>query len=555
MVTLSGKVFAGEPPYETAAAGRRDGLGVRHQPPLPRPRHASCAAPSPTRAAPSRFRCCKGDGAFSLYALRETNPPGSTSTGASLGRRHGAGRRLDRVPASARGEGAFRQQVLGQGRVHADADSDPDVHPHVTPTRTDRRHRRTTPHRDAHARRTPTRTPTTPGTTRTPTPTPPRPTFTPTPTPTPTSPPTCPVPDQAGDTFATAGLLTPGVAVDEYICPSGDLDLWRFPVNAPPGDPGVPLRPAARTARGPRHLPARSRVERCASPTSAGAPTRAATSRSTPRRRGLAGAGARQGGGGLEQDAHLHACASTSPTECYQADEAGNTFSTATPILPSLPQGGVVRTHTGYICPQGDEDYYRFPVSGSQTVTIDAYLTDLPADFDLLLLRPDGSLAASSINSGTASEHVSATSTNSWGDWRVVVYGPGGSDLPREPVHAGGAADLQRRPHRSGDRGHAGDPGPRQLGGAGTGQADAGPRLREPGCRAGPGTSRWGCGGGRTTGATGCRSRGSPLRLPAQYVNNLPVANAKRLSVCPTASTSCCRRAGRSTRASGSRPG
>lgn len=86
------------------------------------------------------------------------------------------------------------------------------------------------------------RVPATPTSTHTPTATPtgtvsPAPTATttatPTPSPTPSPTPTvCPYPDAAGDTFASATAMT-GASVEEYICPSGDHDWWKFNVTKP----------------------------------------------------------------------------------------------------------------------------------------------------------------------------------------------------------------------------------------------------------------------------------------------------------------------------------
>lgn len=57
-----------------------------------------------------------------------------------------------------------------------------------------------------------------------------------------------------------------------------------------------------------------------------------------------------------------------------------------------------------YICPQGDEDWFKVPISGIGTYTID--LTSLPDDYDLKFYDPNLNLLDSSINSGTNSEQI-----------------------------------------------------------------------------------------------------------------------------------------------------
>lgn len=435
-VVLSGRVFAGEPPYESQplSGATVSVYGSNRRYPDP-----GTFLRSVVTDVSGDFTLVvrEGDGAYSLYALRETNPPGSTSTGASS------------VGGTVRDADWIEYQHPLVGKVLAENKFWDKVASTATPTATpttvpDATH---TPTRTATPTRVATSTPTAtaPVATRTPTPTLPRPTFTPTPTRTPTTPPVCPAPDMAGDTFATAGVLTPGVAVQEYLCPSGDLDYWKLHVVAPAEirvflydlplgppadmdifllDPGGALRKSderwGADKGGYISFDAWSDGEW----------------RVLVRGKGVAD----------WSKTHTYTLRVELSYQCYQADEAGNTFSAATPILPSLPQGNVVRMHTGTICPAGDVDFYRFGVGGSQTVAIDATLTNLPADFDLILRKPDGSIADYSNASGTADEHVSATSTNEWGDWRVSVYGPGGTVYHSQPytleVRLTSTADL-----------------------------------------------------------------------------------------------------------------
>jgi hypothetical protein len=435
-VVLSGKVFAGEPPYESQP---RSGVTVSLFGSNRRYPDPGTFLRSVVTDASGDFTLVvrEGDGAYQLYAIRETNPPGSTSTGASsVG---GTVRDADWIEyqpplvGKVLSENKFWDKVAATATPTATPTTLPDAT--HTPTRT------ATPTRVA----TSTPTATAPVATRTPTPTLPRPTFTPTPTRTPTTPPVCPAPDQAGNTFATAGVLTPGVAVQEYLCPSGDLDYWKLHVVAPAEirvflydlplgppadmdifllDPGGALRKSderwGADKGGYISFDAWSDGEW----------------RVLVRGKGVAD----------WSKTHTYTLRVELSYQCYQADEAGNTFSAATPILPSLPQGNVVRMHTGTICPAGDVDFYRLSVGGSQTVTINATLTNLPADFDLILRKPDGSIADYSNASGTSDEHVSATSTNEWGDWRVSVYGPGGTVYHSQPytleVRLTSTADL-----------------------------------------------------------------------------------------------------------------
>lgn len=123
----------------------------------------------------------------------------------------------------------------------------------------------------------------------------------------------------------------------------------------------------------------------------------------------------------------------TASQSCPGTD-AGDSSSSAT--VASLPA-----SITEYICPAGDEDWYRLSVSIGQTISIS--LTDLPADYDLYLYRPDGSPAASSILGGTASEYISQTAESS-GDWRVRVIGWNGAYSASQPYLLTIAGNVRR---------------------------------------------------------------------------------------------------------------
>ncbi len=105
----------------------------------------------------------------------------------------------------------------------------------------------------------------------------------------------------------------------------------------------------------------------------------------------------------------------TSPS-CPGGD-AGNDFGGATSV-------GLPADRYEYICPSGDEDWYRFPASPGEVIHVT--LSSLPADYDLRLHRPDGSEAASSAAGGTSDESIAFTADQN-GDWRVRVYGYGGA--------------------------------------------------------------------------------------------------------------------------------
>ena len=250
----------------------------------------------------------------------------------------------------------------------------------------------------------------------------PTPTPTPTATPTATPSPTCPQTDLGGNSFSAAVAIGDGQVVEEYICPSGDVDWFKLPIEASqeirvflwdlPRGPDADLDVFLVDPNGGYR--ASSEIF-----------------------------GADKGGyinytawmtGDWRVMVKGKGVADWSKTKTYklrvdlkfncdQKDEAGDTFQSATEILPSLPAANVIREHTGYICPQNDVDYYKFFVSPLQTVSITAKLSDLPADFDLDLYSPDGTKVDSSTYSGSTDETVSASTSTQGGYWRVKVYG------------------------------------------------------------------------------------------------------------------------------------
>jgi len=272
----------------------------------------------------------------------------------------------------------------------------------------------------------------------------PTPTPTPTPTATPTPKPVCTQTDFGGDSFSLATAIGNGQAVEEYICPSGDADWFKIRIEASqevsvflydlPTGPDADLDVFLVNPSGGTE--ASSEVF-----------------------------GADKGGyifhtawvtGDWRVMVKGKGPADWSPTQTYGLrvdlaftcdfpDEAGDTLQSATEILPSLPSANVVRKYTGYICPQGDIDYYKVFVPPHQNVSINAKLTDLPADFDLALYSPDGTKVDDSTFGGTADEEVSTTASSQPGYWRIKVSGPGGMYHSRPytlEVILGSNADL-----------------------------------------------------------------------------------------------------------------
>jgi hypothetical protein len=254
----------------------------------------------------------------------------------------------------------------------------------------------------------------------------PTPTPTLTATPTATPPPTCPQPDGGGDNFAAATTIGEGQVVSEYICPSGDVDWFKLPIEAsqevsvylydlptgPDADLDLFLINPNGTFEDSSEIYGASKGEYI---------------NYTAWMDGDWRVMVRGKGGADWSKTKTYKLRVDLKFNCDKADEAGDTFQKATEILPSLPASGTVRKQTAYICPQNDVDYFKIRVPGNQTVKISADLTDLQADFDLDLYRPDGTKADSSVYSGTTDESVSANAGNHPGYWRVKVYGPFGA--------------------------------------------------------------------------------------------------------------------------------
>ncbi|NOZ26607.1 MAG: hypothetical protein GXP39_00955 [Chloroflexi bacterium] len=99
------------------------------------------------------------------------------------------------------------------------------------------------------------------------------------------------------------------------------------------------------------------------------------------------------------------------PPDAYEPNDDG--FNAA-PISPGQIQA--------YICPQGDEDYYSFYVTGGNVVILD--LTNLPENYDLLLWEPGKATpVAASRQPATTPEHVEHY-VPSWNNYIAGVFAP-----------------------------------------------------------------------------------------------------------------------------------
>lgn len=112
---------------------------------------------------------------------------------------------------------------------------------------------------------------------------------------------------------------------------------------------------------------------------------------------------------------------STPLPECPTADKAGSSFATAGKMTTS---DQLYWAAVGYICPRDDEDWWKFTVT--RGCTIDLALSgyqggELPADYNLELYNPSGTLVQYSRRYGTYGENISLDTCQT-GDWRVLVW-------------------------------------------------------------------------------------------------------------------------------------
>ncbi len=103
------------------------------------------------------------------------------------------------------------------------------------------------------------------------------------------------------------------------------------------------------------------------------------------------------------------------PFDSYEPNE---TFAQAATIETNISHYAL------YICLSGDEDWFKFDVTQGETIDISLY--NLPADYNLQLLHPDGGVLVTASHSGDVDEvisHIAAVS----GQYRAVVYGQEGA--------------------------------------------------------------------------------------------------------------------------------
>jgi len=208
-------------------------------------------------------------------------------------------------------------------------------------------------------------------------------------------------------------------------------DCWLFvELTDPPTATPTPTRTASPTATGPwTSTPTRTRT---ASPTETTiwtptpTPTRTASSTatrtasptataiwtptSTPTRT-------------ASSTATRTASPTATPTCAYDEWEPNDSSATAWGVDAGAPYSGI------YICLSGDEDWFRFDVSAGQQMTVDLY--NLPADYDLFVYDPGGTIVGMSRQRGTTAEQVVHTAAMS-GAYLARLFGHEGAYHPSQ---------------------------------------------------------------------------------------------------------------------------
>ncbi|MGD2146785.1 MAG: DNRLRE domain-containing protein, partial [Anaerolineae bacterium] len=254
------------------------------------------------------------------------------------------------------------------------------------------------------------------------------PTPIPTQTPTPTATSRCPQPDGAGDTFGAASTMSLFTDVVEYVCPSGDEDFWKFSatntqymvigMEVPPGfPPGIPAPDYNMCLYRPSGTIADCSIRTIAS---YGEYLSTYSDETGDWRIAVFGKDA--------TDWSYSQPYTLSVEACNKPDEAGPDFALADAIAPSYREAGIINQHAGYICPPGDQDWYKFSLPPTSTVTMTITLDNLPANYDLKLYDPNGNYALGAYTSGTSSEKLAGTVHDGPGEWRVAVVPAGAND-------------------------------------------------------------------------------------------------------------------------------
>ncbi len=170
--------------------------------------------------------------------------------------------------------------------------------------------------------------------------------------------------------------------------------------------PSATPPPTATFTATPTHTPTATPTS---TPTPTATPTRTATQTQTPTPSNTP----------VETYTPTHT-ATTTPTTTCPGDYAGDTFGQAAEIITG-------NEYTAYLCPSGDEDWFRFAVTAGQAITVQLY--SLPADYDLQLHSPVGGLLVDGHQDGTTSEQVFFTAVTA-GEYRARVFGVDGASSP-----------------------------------------------------------------------------------------------------------------------------
>ncbi len=108
----------------------------------------------------------------------------------------------------------------------------------------------------------------------------------------------------------------------------------------------------------------------------------------------------------------------TTTNACPDLGEPNNTLATAYPISTGVSYNAVIANST-------DNDYFSFNNTSTQK-KIRVTLSNLPANYDLHVYRPNGALAGSSTNTGTTNETV-IYNANQVGTYTAYVFGVAGA--------------------------------------------------------------------------------------------------------------------------------
>ena len=111
------------------------------------------------------------------------------------------------------------------------------------------------------------------------------------------------------------------------------------------------------------------------------------------------------------------------PTCTHDRFESNDTFAEAAEIAVGVSQYGL------YICPRGDQDWFRFDVAAGEEISVDLY--HLPENYMLAIADPSGAIVARAGGAGTSDRHLTHITTTG-GEYRVRVT-PGGRVDPINP--------------------------------------------------------------------------------------------------------------------------